>query len=142
SGTTPRPGEAAYGEYLAEVAGCRFCHTQQENGKEVPGVAFAGGLELAFEAGVVVSANITPDPLTGIGGWTREAFVARFKAFADEVPAVADGDPNTVMPWSLYAGMTEEDLGAIYDYLRTVPPVELAVEKWPAMRSDAQAAAR
>jgi hypothetical protein len=36
------------------------------------------------------------------------------------------------MPWTLFAGMTDEDLGAIYDYLRTVPPVLHAVEKWPA----------
>jgi hypothetical protein len=28
------------------------------------------------------------------------------------------------MPWTLYAGMTEEDLGAIYDYLKSLPPVK------------------
>ena len=36
---------------------------------------------------------------------------------------VARGEPNTPMPWWEYAGMTREDLGAIYDYLRTVAPV-------------------
>jgi hypothetical protein len=34
------------------------------------------------------------------------------------------GEGNTVMPWVRYSGMTEEDLGAIWDYLQTVPPVE------------------
>ena len=36
------------------------------------------------------------------------------------------------MLWTMYAGMRGEDLGAIYDYLRTVQPVRHAVEKWPA----------
>src|SRR5690606_28300321 len=36
----------------------------------------------------------------------------------------------TIMPWTLYAGMTEEDLGAIYDYLRTIAPVKNKVTKW------------
>jgi hypothetical protein len=30
------------------------------------------------------------------------------------------------MPWYAYAGMADEDLGAIYDYLRTLPPVKSA----------------
>lgn len=35
------------------------------------------------------------------------------------------------MPWLAYAGMNEEDLGAIYDYLRTVPPLEHRVQVRP-----------
>jgi hypothetical protein len=35
------------------------------------------------------------------------------------------------MPWFAYAGMTDRDLGALYDYLRTVPPVENRVVKYP-----------
>jgi hypothetical protein len=35
------------------------------------------------------------------------------------------------MPWLTYAGMTDEDLGAIYEYLRTVPAIENRVEKFP-----------
>jgi hypothetical protein len=34
------------------------------------------------------------------------------------------------MPWTMYANMTEEDLGAIYAYLQTVPPIENRVEKF------------
>ena len=41
---------------------------------------------------------------------------------------------NTAMPWTQYAGMTREDLGAIYTYLRTVKPVTHRVDKWPDAR--------
>jgi mono/diheme cytochrome c family protein len=136
--TTPRAGDADYGRYLATIAACQYCHTPQEKGQPIPGMEFAGGRDFGF----VRSANITPDGLTGIGGWTKEAFVARFKGFAGGAPAVGPGDPNTVMPWTLFAGMTEEDLGAIYDYLRTVPAKRHAVEKWPARDGVEMAAAR
>jgi hypothetical protein len=36
---------------------------------------------------------------------------------------VEKGDRQTIMPWSQYAGMSDHDLGAIYDYLRTQKPV-------------------
>jgi hypothetical protein len=39
---------------------------------------------------------------------------------------------QSAMPWTMYAGMTEGDLGSIYDYLRTVPPVANTVTKWVA----------
>jgi hypothetical protein len=131
---TPRPGDADYGEYLTLIAGCRFCHSPEG---EPDGAAFAGGHEFPLASGMVVSPNLTPHELTGIGGWTREAFIARFRAFATEAPPIGPQDPNTVMPWTMYAGMTDEDLGAIYDYLRTVPAVDKAVEKWPAATAGA-----
>ena len=37
----------------------------------------------------------------------------------------------TAMPWRSYAGMTDEDLGAIYDYLKTVKPVPGVVNPFP-----------
>lgn len=129
---SPRPGDADYGEYLTRIAGCRFCHSPEDDPEGA--MAFAGGNEFRLPSGTVVSPNLTPHEINGIGGWTREAFVARFRAFADEAPQVGPEEPNTVMPWTMYAGMTDEDLGAIYDYLRTVPPVDKAVEKWPADR--------
>jgi mono/diheme cytochrome c family protein len=134
--TTPQPGDPDHGRYLATIAGCQFCHTPQEKGKPIAGMEFAGG----HDFGTVRSANITPDELTGIGGWTKEAFVARFRAFAAGAPAVGPEDDNTVMPWTLYAGMTDEDLGAIYDYLRTVPRKRHAVEKWAAAEGELVAA--
>ncbi len=125
---TPQPGSPEYGRYMAVIAGCEFCHTPQDKGKATPGMEYAGG----HDFGTVRSANITPDELTGIGGWTKEAFLSRFRSYANGTPAVAPGGDNTVMPWTLFAGMSDEDLGAIYDHLRTVKPVRNAVEKWPA----------
>ena len=130
---TPQPGSPDYGRYMATIAGCQFCHTPEDKGKQLPGMEFAGGHDFGF----VKSANITPDPLTGIGSWTKEAFIARFHTYANGSAPIAEGDNNTVMPWLLFTGMKDEDLGAIYDYLRTVKPVNHAVEKWPAKEEKA-----
>lgn len=127
--------ELALGAYLTNAAACGECHTRTEKGKKV-GEAFAGGFEFMFPNGSVVrSPNITPSVDGGLGRWTKEEFVQRFRMYADSTyvnPAVdhARGEMQTVMPWLMYAGMTEEDLGAIYTYLRTVAPVAGTIEKW------------
>lgn len=130
------PADAvAYGAYVANAAGCRECHTKMEKGKPV-GEPFAGGFEFNFPSGGVVrSPNITPSEEGGIGRWTREQFIERFKLYSDSgyVAPTIDwerGDMQTVMPWAMYTGMTEQDLGAIYDYLRTIKPVAGTIEKW------------
>ncbi len=124
----------AYGGYLANAAGCTECHTKMEKGERV-GAPYAGGFEFAMPSGTVRSPNITPHAVTGIGAWTKQMFVDRFKAYAPgafkPVPVdAAKGEMQTVMPWTMYANMTEEDLGAIYDYLKTLPAVENNVERW------------
>jgi hypothetical protein len=75
--------------------------------------------------GHVTSKNITPDAETGIGKWTKEMFVATFQSRGKPEGAfqVKPGQRQTLMPWNMYGGMTAEDLGTIYDYLRTVPAV-------------------
>lgn len=107
----------ALGKYLVRVADCRSCHRSD----------FSGGRTLRIPGGgAVVSMNLTPVAGTRIGDWTREDFIGVFKSFNDEETRntiVAKDGMNTVMPWIQYSGMTKEDLGAIYDYLRTVPPV-------------------
>lgn len=132
----PPPGDAiAYGGYMVNAAGCRVCHTKMEKGEEV-GEPFAGGFEFTMPTGAVNrSMNITPSENGGIGKWTKQQFIDRFKAYSDSsyvTPPVdwAKGEFQTVMPWTMYTGMTEQDLGAIYDYLRTVKPVDGAVERW------------
>lgn len=133
-GPVPEPARSgpAYGEYLATIAGCRFCHTPvDERMQPVPGRLLAGGHEHRGPWGVVLASNLTPHA-TGLGNRSKAEFIALFRSFADAsavaVP-VRDGR-NTVMPWYAYAGMTDDDLGAIYDYLRTLPPVENRVIKW------------
>ncbi|MEZ4410596.1 MAG: hypothetical protein R3A52_29560 [Polyangiales bacterium] len=134
---TPSPAvDVAYGAYLTNIGGCSECHTPSERGQPIAGREFAGGQEFRLPTHTVRSANITPDA-TGIGGMSEDAFVARFKSYlppdgAVEVPPPATTTVlrgNTVMPWRMYAGMTEGDLRAIYRYLRTVRPVRNAVPR-------------
>lgn len=131
----PKPNPAdtvAYGKYLVTVGACTECHTPSDHGKPLPGMDFAGGAEFKMPTGAIMrTANITPDQETGIGQLTREQFIARFKAFEGEEARnrpVGPNDPQTIMPWTLYAGMTEQDLGAIYDYLLTLKAVNNRVQ--------------
>ena len=133
----PRPSkndEVAYGGYLVNVAACMECHTDVEQGQIIPELAFSGGRAFKFPDGSVIrSSNITPHKETGIGSWKKENFVQRFKLHADSsyvIPSVKPGDFNTIMPWTMYANMTEEDLGAIYTFLQTLPPIENKVQKF------------
>ncbi|HVW29421.1 MAG TPA: hypothetical protein VHC69_28845 [Polyangiaceae bacterium] len=129
----PSPGTPEYGKYLTTIAGCGECHTQQVRGKHKAGMEFAGGWTFPLPGGGhVTSANITPDPETGIGKWTKDEFVARFKAFASPNAAtpVNAGGVNTVMPWTMYAGMSADDLGAMYDYVHSQPAVRNVVERF------------
>ncbi len=129
-----RGSPVAYGLYLTTIAGCPVCHTRAERGKPIPGMEYAGGA--AFDvprAGRVQSGNITPDADTGIGDWPRAFFIARFRdpasAGTRRLPP-GDRRVNTLMPWTMFAGMTDEDLGAIYAYLRTVRPVRNQVARF------------
>ena len=94
---------------------------------------FAGGRDFKLPGGTVRSANLTSDAATGIGNWSEETFIARIRAHgmtgADAVP-LKGGDMQTVMPWTMYAGMTDDDLKAIFSFLKTVPPKNNVVTKW------------
>jgi cytochrome c2 len=124
----------SYGAYLFNAAACAECHTKQDKGKPIEGMELAGGFEFPLPSGGVVrSPNITQDIETGIGSWTEEVFVNRFKSYAskDYAPqSIENGTFNTVMPWTMYAGMTEEDLQAMYAYLKTVKPISNSVVKF------------
>ncbi len=126
----PHPDQSdsiAIGKYLATIARCGFCHTpRQGRGAEgVPGMEFAGGVPFVLGTRETPSRNLTPDP-TGIGLWTKQAFLDRFRRFGDRHP-VEVLEENTLMDWAAFAGMTDRDLGAIYDYLRSLPPIPSAV---------------
>jgi Cytochrome c len=131
----PDPADQlAYGAYMVNASGCIECHTQVDKGQIIPELSFSGGREFRFPDGSVVrSANITPEPETGIGSWTKEQFIARFKAFADSayvLPTVQPGEFNSIMPWTMYSQMKEEDLAAIFAYLQTVSPMTNKVTKF------------
>ena len=122
-----------YGKYLVNAAACAECHTPFKNGKLVDNMRFAGGREFPMSFGSVTSANITNDNETGIGAWSRDAFILRFKAVDPQTgyiaPVVQKIDFNSMMPWTMYAGMKTGDLAAIYDYLRTVKGIPNKVIK-------------
>lgn len=119
--------EVALGKYLTTTGACFECHTKRNDRGEPVGIPFAGGNVFALPGGGIArSANITPDVEAGIGGWSREAFIARFRAHApDKMAEIAPepDDVDTEMPWTAYSGMTDGDLAAIYAYLKTVPPI-------------------
>ena len=130
-GKRPDPSDTvAFGRYMATAAGCADCHTKLVDGRVV-GEPFAGGMESYFPpTGLFRTANITPDKETGIGNWTREAFIDRFKSMDLETVMdmkVEPGEANTIMPWWEFSGMKRADLGAIYDYLMTLEPIRSEV---------------
>jgi len=127
-----------YGKYLVTSAACADCHTPMDDkGNRLPGMEFAGGMEFTspLTGDKVRSANITQSHETGIGTWTEDVFLGKFQTYRDSLnrnKTVKAGEFNSAMPWMLLSGMKDEDLKAIYRYLRTIPPVEHKVEKFTA----------
>lgn len=127
-----------YGKYLVTMASCNHCHTPTKDGEPIAGMEFAGGDEIKLPFGSIRGANLTPDVETGLGGWTKEQFIQRFKSMASEQVKnmeILPGSFNTIMPWTMYGGMTEEDLGAIYEYLQSLKPVKNMVVKFTPAKS-------
>ena len=99
------------GRYLAAAADCTACHT-------VPGEAdMAGGVAFTLPFGTIYSSNLTPDPDTGIGGWSDDEFVTAVRSGIGRhgkhlYPA---------HPYTSYAGMVRNDVLAIKAYLDSLP---------------------
>lgn len=128
----PASDKVKYGEYLVTMADCGTCHSPLTPQGPDMTRRFAGGY--TFDAGIfkVVSSNITSDTATGIGAWTEEQFLNKFTQYREEKSYNFDpGKNNTVMPLSLLANMKDDDLKAIYAYMRTVKPITNKVEKYP-----------
>ena len=73
--------------------------------------------------GVSFAINLTPDKATGIGEWTEETFIQALRTGKHQ------GQPNgrdilPPMPWPDYKQATDEDLKAIWAYLRSLPPIK------------------
>ncbi|MCP4002486.1 MAG: cytochrome c [Gammaproteobacteria bacterium] len=114
---------AQYGSYLAAIGRCEHCHTvRRKFGRNLaPEGRFAGGVVFEVNGQEVVSSNLTPHE-SGLGNMSRAEFIAKFKSFSQPQKSPPEG--NTPMNWTAYSGMTETDLGAIYDYLQTRRPVD------------------
>lgn len=115
--------EIARGQYLTVIGGCNDCHT--------PGY-FLGkpdfdkplsGSEVGFEIpglGVFHGANLTPDPETGIGDWSKDQIVAALRT--GQRPDGRELAP--IMPWRGLSVLTDEDAMAIATYLKSLKPVK------------------
>ncbi|MEP7324821.1 MAG: cytochrome c [Gemmatimonadota bacterium] len=106
---TPPPREVSvestehYGKYLVQIGLCTGCHRSNLSG--------GGGPEGR-------SSNLTP---AGIGSWTEADFMRALREGKRPVGAVID---STVMPWPLAGKMTDEEIHAVWLYLKSVPPRE------------------
>ncbi len=131
----PATDTLAYGKYLTNAAGCVECHTRANKGMLVAGMEFGGGREFRFPEGYSIrSSNISPDKETGIGSWDGDTFVKTFRMRSD--PAIGasileTAKYNTIMPWTMYGKMTDDDLRAIFAYLKTVKPIKSKVQPFP-----------
>lgn len=72
--------------------------------------------------GISYAANLTSDSATGIGAWTEEQFIKTLR-IGKHLGAETGRAILPPMPWQFIGKMTDEDLSAIYAYLKTLPPV-------------------
>lgn len=134
-----RTDRLAYGQYLVTMASCEECHTPLDKGRLVAGKNFGGGHRFGIPGGPVVhSANISSDKATGIGTWDYQRFRDRLAAYRNYEPEPAGPDQFTLMPWLNYGKLSDEDVAAIWEYIRTRPPVENKVNPRPAVESSRQ----
>jgi len=138
------------GAYLVKIMGCNHCHTPYKLGSKGPEPDMArqlsghpaelvmpkapalGGGPWAWAAaatntafagpwGVSFTANLTPDPETGLGKWTPETFVATMRTGRHE----GKGRPVLPpMPVENLAHLEDSDILALFAYLRSIPPVK------------------
>lgn len=111
-----------WGEYLATIAGCGQCHTAQERGQPLAGLELGGGFVMRGPWGEVATANITPDA-GGISYYDEALFIQVMRT-----GYVRARKLNSIMPFGHYRNMSDDDLKAIYAYLRTVKPVKHRVD--------------
>ncbi|MBO9539284.1 c-type cytochrome [bacterium] len=115
----PAADPVSRGKYLATMASCTDCHTPMEKGQPVMEKYFSGGNKFTEHGHTVVVSNITQDKTTGIGAWT-DAQIERAIRFGQR----PDGRMlSPIMPWMAYNRMSNDDMKALIQYLRTVPAV-------------------
>lgn len=111
--TAADPATLARGELLFHIGGCTNCHTAKN------GPLLAGGDAIVSPFGSFYAPNITPDPETGIGGWSEADFVRAMREGRSP-----DGAPYyPAFPYTSYTRTSDEDLKALKAHLDTIPPV-------------------
>jgi mono/diheme cytochrome c family protein len=122
--SAPDPSDRIqWGKHLMRVAGCASCHTASTPAwKPLPGMEFAGGMPISFKGEAIVSANLTPDA-SGIGYYDEATFITALRTgFVGARPL------GSAMPFVVYKNISDDDLKAMFAYLRTVKPVHHRVD--------------
>ncbi|QCP53644.1 c-type cytochrome [Trinickia violacea] len=102
------------GARIVALGDCIVCHTAKD------GKPFAGGLPLATPFGTIYATNITPDPETGIGRWSQEAFARALRRGISR-----DGHQlYPAFPYIHFTRISDHDIAAAYAYLMTREPVD------------------
>lgn len=108
--TAPERGVTAeYGKYLVDVAGCDGCH----------GPDLAGGSSGNAPPGSPPPLNLTPGG--EMGGWTDAHFVSTMRTGINPGGYELDSE---FMPWEVFGKMTDDELGAVFRYLQSLPARE------------------
>lgn len=110
------------GAFLVRMASCADCHTAQQRGQVKPGLEFAGGLLFTTPEATVMAANITPDA-SGIAYYDEDLFIQAMRTGKAKARSL-----SPEMPWTFYRNMTDEDLKAMFAYLRTLKGVKHTVD--------------
>lgn len=125
----PRAATARYGQYLSQhVALCADCHTPRSGIMATPDRRrlFAGTASPP-KGWPANPGNLTPDSATGMGAWSETDFLRTLRTGVNP-----KGDSlHSFMPWREIRRMTDDDLRAIYLYLRTLPPIRNDVPRRP-----------
>lgn len=119
SGDSEHQSIIGKGKYLATAGDCIACHTRPG------GELFAGGVAFKTDFGTIYSANITPSATTGVGKWTKEQFARAMRQGIS-----ADGSHlYPAFPYTAYTKVSDEDIEAIFEYLKTLTPVDYTPPK-------------
>ena len=117
-----RSNTVKWGEYLVTTAGCVECHSPVVGHERPASMAFSGGFHLQGPWGNVASANITPDA-SGIGYYDETLFIQ-----ALHTGYVKARELNSIMPFGEYKNIPDDELKAMFAYLRTLKPVKHRVD--------------
>ena len=112
------------GEYVLRTSACHHCHTPMDDrGQLNMALDMAGGNTYPSPQGTIAATNLTLDA-TGLGNWDEATFVMMMKTGKL-------GTLHPMMPWVMYQHMHEDEMKAIFAYLKTLKPVSHVVANGP-----------
>lgn len=118
-----------WGRYMAFNMECFSCHSADFKSNDFlnPELSvgyFGGGNQpLNLEGEIMFTPNLTPDNETGIGKWTKQQFINAVKS------GKMEGQEALRYPMNPYIRLTDQEVGAIYDYLQTIPAISNKVTR-------------